>query len=248
MSKLHELLAVESDREAAATAILAETANTFSKKPDHFIGRHTTYKPFDEAEKGLEEDVTKELVDTVPSKLEHCFSIVAKAIDVTASKDATNQHAGAAIVINGTALSEKLPATTLLMLENRVKKWQELFLTIPTLAPGSKWEEDKTRGAHIYIDVNPDKKFRTKKVLQHKVLVEPTEHHPAQIEKWAEDVRVGAVTETVWCGMMSPADKAALLARTGELLAAIKQARQRANMEDVVQMTIAKPLIDFLLG
>lgn len=248
MTKLHELLAVESDREAAATAILTETTTTFTKKPDHFLGKHSIYHSFEENSADDAEESTKELVDTVNGKLQHCFSILAKAVDVTASKDATNQKAVADIEINGTVLATAVPATTLLMLENRLKRWTELLLNIPTLAPGRKWELDPSRGPNIYLDTAPDARFRTKKVIQHKILVEPTEHHPAQIEKWSEDIRIGKVVDTAWSGMMSPAEKSAIISRAQELLAAVKQARQRANSTEVVQISIAKKLTDFILG
>ena len=246
-TKLHEILAVESDRDAAATAVIEETITTFTKKPDHFLGKHSVYKPFEENSEEVEE-VTKEMVTTARDKLVHCFSILGKALDVTATKDATNQVAKAAIVINGSALTDELPATTLLMLESRIKKWTEILLAIPTLSPGRRWEEDPSKGKGVFTDAQPENKFRTKKVIQHKVLVEPTEHHPAQVEKWTEDVRIGKVIESTWSGMMSPADKAALLTRCQELLAATKQARQRANTQEIVPTSIASKLTAYLLG
>lgn len=247
-TKLHELLAVESDREAAASAVLAETITTFTKKPEHFLGKHSVYRGFDESVTDEIEEATKELVETVRGKLVHCFAVMAKAVNVTASKDATNQIASASIELNGTMLTGPLPATTLLMLENRIKRWTEMLLQIPTLAPGRKWEPDTSRGANIYLDTAPDARYRTKKVIQHKVLVEPTEHHPAQIEKWTEDVRVGKVIDTTWSGMMSPAEKSEIISRAQELLAAVKQARQRANTALVEQVSVAKTLTDFILG
>jgi hypothetical protein len=38
MSKLHEILAVEADKDNAAKVIAAETANTFTKGAHHFHG------------------------------------------------------------------------------------------------------------------------------------------------------------------------------------------------------------------
>lgn len=247
-TKLHEILAVESDRESAASAIIAETTTVFLKKPDHFQGKHSIYKSFEEHSEEDADESTKDLVTTVPDKLKHCFSVIARALDVTATKDATNQKAVAAIMVNGTQLTPDLPATTLLMLENRLKRWMELFQAIPTLAPGRPWELDPSKGDFIYTDKAPDTRYRTKKVPMHKVLVEPTEHHPAQIERWTEDVRIGKVIDTVWSGMMSPADKALLINRCQELLAATKQARQRANMTEVEDMKIADKLFAFLIG
>jgi hypothetical protein len=247
-TKLYELLAVSADREAAATAVLAETLVTFTKKPEHFIGKHSIYQPFDEGAANEVEEASKELVETVMDKLAHCFDIVGRAVDVVATIDYANTLAIADIVVGTQVIATGVPATTLLMLENRLKRWQDVLLAIPTLAPGRKWAPDTARGAGVYVDSAPEARFRTKKVIQHKILVESTEHHPAQIEKWSEDVRVGKVVDTNWSSMISPADKSRLLARTQELLAAVKQARQRANSVETSQVAIAKNLTDFIVG
>lgn len=246
-TSLHEILAVENDRQSAAEAIINETIQTLNKKPDHFIGKHVSYMPFDETAMDAEE-ATKELVTTVREKLKHCFKIAAVAIDVTATKDETNREAMAEIIVNGVTLTEHLPATTLLMLENRLKKWLEVLMATPTLAPGRTWIRDDSRGQGVYVDNNPDAKFRTKKVMCHKVLVEPTPHHPAQIEKWSEDERVGKITETTWCSMLPPSEKSTLIEKATNLLAAVKQARQRANQKTIVNVSIGDKLASYILG
>jgi hypothetical protein len=248
-AKLHELLAVEADRESAAAAIVAETINTFSKKANLFQGKHSKYTPFD-AEALDAEESNQEIVTTVPAKLDHTFKAIARALNVTAAKDLTNQsaEARAAIVIDDFALTPELPATTLLMLESKLKGWLAILTEIPTLAPGRKWELDADKGANIYRDATDDVKFRTKKVTHHKIIVEPTQHHPAQIHAWSEDERVGKVTESSWSGMMSPAEKSQLISRLQNLIIAAKQARQRANTAEVVEVDVAAPLISYLMG
>jgi hypothetical protein len=248
MPKLHEILAVEADRDAAAVAVMEETQVTFNKRASHFQGHHKKFVSFEEGTPEEDEDVL-EIVDTVPDKLRHAFKIAARAIDVTATKDMTNQspEARAAVEIDGVAITDPLPATTLLMLEAKVKGMQRLFLEIPTLAPGRRWEKDPDKGPNVYRDANPSAKFRTKKTVQHKVLVDPTEHHPAQIERWSEDEKIGKIVETNWSAMMSPAEKSALLARTQNLLSAIKQARMRANCAEVTQVRVADKLFNYLL-
>lgn len=246
--KLHEILSCEGDRNAAATAIIEETVTTFNKRPEHFLGKLARYEPFDEADAMQAESSAKEIVTTVRDKLAHCFGVVGKALDVTASKDATNCLARASIVVDGQAITGDLPATTLLTLESSLKKWLEIMLAIPTLAPGHKWVADPDKGAGIYLDSNPDVKFRTKKVIKHQVLVDPTDHHPAQVRDWTEDERTGKIIETTWSSMVSPAEKSALISRVQELLAATKQARQRANCQEVVDVRISNDLVKFILG
>ena len=247
MPKLHEILAVEQDRENAAKLVIDEAITTLSKKPERFIGRHVKYVPFDENDGESEED-EKPVDTTVSDKLKHVFEVVSRALDVSATKDATNQLAVADVHVDGQVILVGAPATTLLMIENKLKGWLNLLNAIPTLAPGTNWVADPSKGPGIYKSERPEIKFRTKKIPQHKVLYEATAQHPAQIEKWAEDVRVGKITQTDWSGMISPAEKSNLIARCQVLIEAVKQARQRANCQEVDQVEVAKPLVDFLLG
>jgi hypothetical protein len=247
MAKLHEILAVEADKDNAAKVIAAETANTFTKGAHHFMGQTIEYSPFDENALDASSE-TKEMDTTVKEKLEYFLKSMVQSVDVTASKDATNQVAIADLEVNGVVVAKDLPATTLLTLETKVKAWFEVFKHIPTLAPGRKWEKDVDKGKDVYIDVNPSSKFRTQRTTKHKILVEPTEFHPAQIDKWEVDERIGKITETIWSGMFSPAEKSDLLKRTQDLICAIKQARQRANSTTVVQKKIGQELVKYLLG
>jgi hypothetical protein len=248
-TKLHEILAVEGDRESAACVIIAETETTLSKRVDHFQAQHSIYRPLVEEGGGDEgEETFKAHVTTVRDKLAHCFKIWARAIDITASKDATNQLARAEVILDGTAITIPLPATTLLMLESKVKKLIEVLLLVPTLAPGRDWVLDTDKGPGVYRDANPESKPRTKRAVMHKVLYDATAQHPAQIEKWNEDVKIGRTVVTVWSSMWTPAAKSQSLTRAQDLLAAIKQARQRANCQEVTQVNIADALFDYVLG
>jgi hypothetical protein len=247
MPKLHELLAVVPDRAKEAQAILAEAAVTFSKKPEHFIEKRTSYVSREE-DGSRADETTKEMVETVRGKLKHCMGIVGRALDAEATRDVTNQNARAAVVIGDVQVTPELPVPTLLMLESRIKKWIEVFNLIPTLAPGRKWELDPQREGSVYIDAAPALRDKTKKKSMHRELVAATQYHPAQIDKWTEDVVVGTFTDHVWCSMLSPADKSALLARATELLVAVKQARQKANDIEVVQVSFSNDLLGYLLG
>jgi hypothetical protein len=246
-TKLHEILAVEADREAASTAIYDETIQTFTKRADHFQGKHTIYKPFAAGEPDSDEAV-QELVTTVPAKLSHAFGVMAKSLDILATKDATNQVAKGQIMLNGIPIGPELPATTLLALESKLKRYIELLLAIPTLPPARKWELDPSKGEHIYLDAAPESRGRTKKVPMHKELSPATKEHPAQIEKWMEEIQIGRYVETRWSGMITPADKSALISKAQDLMAAIKQARQRANATEIVPVSIGEAIFAAILA
>lgn len=247
MPKLHEILAVESDREKAAVAILAESTKTFRDKPDHFLKRHAQYKAFDEKEPA-ESPTVKELVTTVREKLAHTFEVVSRALDVTATKEQTNTVAKADLVIDGNILLKDVPATVLLMLENRIKKWRDMILAIPTLAPGITWVEDTSVRPGVFRNANPEIKFRTRKVEDVKIVVPATDKHPAQTRDFVLDEKVGATTATDWSAMIRPADKSDMLERCDKLIAAAKEARMRANCQEVQPLCVADPLVKYLLG
>jgi len=248
--KLHEILAVESDLKGQYEKIFAETKVTLDKKPDHFLGFHKSLKMFDSSREHEEAaaEQHKELVTTIDEKLKHTWKYVVKYFDVLLQKEATNQTALADLVVEGSVLAEKIPATFLLGMEERVKKLRELYESIPTLQPGVSWEEDKTQRPGVFKAQHPEKANKTEQVIQHKVLVAPTDKHPAQIEKWSEQIPVGVYTNDRWSGMISPARKAELMEKIDVLLGAIKKARQRANQAEVVKGNIAQKFYDFIHG
>ena len=247
MPKLHELLAVESDREKAANAIISETTKVFRDKPDHFLKKHAQYKAYDEKEPP-ELPVVKELVTTVGAKLGHTFEIIARSLDVTASKENTNTSAKSDLIIDGEVILKDVPATVLLMIENRVKKWRDLLLVIPTLAPGITWVPDPSVGKGVFRNDNQDQKHRTKKVENTIITVPATDKFPAQTRNVVEDLRVGEIITTEWSSCISPAEKSDLLERCDKLLSAAKEARMRANCEEVKPLHVADPLVKYLLG
>lgn len=246
MGKLHQLLAVESDLKDRQKIVVDETINTFNKKQNLFFGSNRKYKPFDESDttEYPEEDV--EMTTTVEQRLDYTEGFVIPYIDALLQKEVTNQEAKASIEIDGKALTDPLPATFLLGLESRLKELRNVYKVIPTLTQGVKWQPAPDLGDDVFIQSHPEKKFKTRKTFQHKVLVEPTEHHPAQIEKWEEVENVGIYEKNVWSGLVTSARKAEMLDRIDKLLVAVKQARQKANNIDVKPVHIGKTLFDYI--
>ena len=247
MAKLHELLAIEGDKQQTALAIIDEAKATFTQKVEHFLAREKRYESFvDEPHEDVHGEQT-ELTTTVMDKLKHVFESVNDMLDVSLQKESTNQVAVADLVVDGVTLGTGLPVTFLLGLETKLKSLRELFLAIPTLQNGVKWEKDENLGDHVYRMSNPQKRFRTRKTFQHKVLYEATDKHPAQLERWEETENIGIYVENIWSGMISSAEKSILLNRVGKLLQGARRARQRANSQDVVERKIGKDIMDYLL-
>lgn len=253
MSKLHELLAVEGDLEGTFKKILEETTTTFTKRADHFIGSIRHLEWFESDQPDHPKDHVK-METTVNDKLSYQEGHVVKYFDALLQKEATNQEAVADLVVNGVTVAKDLPATFLLGLESRLKKVREVYASIPTLAPHIKWEKDESKGKGVWSRVHPEETMKTEKVIKAQILYphkfpkegEKGEPLPAQVDKISETRNVGKYVKNVWAGVLSPAEKSALLGRIDKLIQAVKKARQRANTTEVKKLTIGKELFDFI--
>ena len=247
--KLHELLAVEGDLAGVFTSILKETEVNFNKHADRYFGKHARVELFD-ADAPKEADVHKRLDDTVKNKLDYTADHIIRYLDAVLQKEKTNQIAVGDITIDGVTIAKNVPATFLLGLETKLKKIRnDLYLSIPTLQPGVTWELDTSHEKEgVYKIKYPEEKFRTKKVMKNHVKAKATEFHPEQVDVYTEDEKVARVLVDTWCGMISSAEKAALLHRVDKLIMAVKKGRQRANSTDAVEVTIGKELFNYING
>jgi len=253
--KLHELLAVEGDLEGVYKKILEESKHTFSGKPAHFVGFTKEYVPFDDKEETVSPE-QQEMTTTVHDKLTYMANHIVRYLDAVLQKEATNQIAVADLIVEGQTLAEKLPATFLLGLENKLKYIRSVYAAVPTLPPGIKWDEDKQKGKGVYSSADPEEKFRTAKTFKHKVLVpaqfpkegESGSSLPAQIERWEEQVNIGKYVTHRWSGMLTPLEKSVILERIDKLSRAVKKARQRANSTEIIKLNIGKLLFDYING
>lgn len=245
MAKLHEVLAVEGDLEGTYKKILQEAVATFSKKDEHFNGYFRQVRMFAE-ESADQPEEHKEMVTTVHDKLDYVWEHITRYLNAFAQKERTNQDAKSDIEVNGSILAKAVPATMLLGLETKLKQIRAIYENIPTLALGIEWVEDPQRGEHVYKAKHLDEKHKTAKRPKSKVLYDATKEHPAQIEKWTEDEPVGMIETERWSGMLSPAEKSKFIGKVDELLRAVKQARQRANCEEVKLFDIGKAIFNYI--
>jgi hypothetical protein len=243
--KLHELLAVEADLEGRVRNIMNETRKVFKDKPALFMGAVRTYHPF--VEDGIDyPEEHQALTSTVDEKLAYTSNFVASYYDALLQKEATNQVAKAVLVVDGEVIAEELPATFLLGMETRLRKLREVYAHIPTLAVGTEWKKDESKGEGVWVVANPEETLKTVRTVKSKVLYEATEHHPAQIDKWEESETVGKYTKVIWCGMLTPARKSELLDRIDKLIQGVKKARQRANSTEVVKINVGQKIMDYI--
>ena len=248
MAKLHELLAVIDDLKGTAKAIVAEAEIGFRNKSALFTGHLKTISYFDEARTNENEIDQKLLVTTVGDKLAHVSNHLSKLLDSTYQLEEANTGARADLLINGDIIAAGVPAVVLLQWSNKVEALRKLYKAIPTLPPEVNWDADPDTGAGAYKSP-PQKTFRTQKSMEHKILVAATDHHPAQVEKWTEDVKVAQIDTTQISGMISPAEKSLMLGRLDTVIAELKKARQRANNTEINgDLKVGKSIFDFIHG
>jgi hypothetical protein len=241
--KLHALLAVEGDIKVRAEKILTEAKKTFKDKGAHFTETTRVYNPLNE-DGYTEPDEHDPMVTTVDEKLAYVEEHLTRAFDVTLQKEKTNTMASADLIVDGQTIATAVPATVLLNFESKIKDIRSLYAAIPTLPPGTRWAEDKTRDG---VFVAPDKKtYRKEKTTVPVVLYEATEKHPAQVQTVNKDIPVGTITTSVKNGCWTVARKSKALARIDALLEATKRARQSANAAVAVEDTIGKQLFEYI--
>lgn len=254
MAKLHEILAVEGDKEGYFKKSIPEMINLFKNKVNQFHGHTRTLQLIGEdtpeklqAEQA-EADFLK-IMTTVPGELGYLASVFNNYVDVVYQKDEANQRARADIIVDGLVIAADVPATTLLGLENKLKQLRTVVDEIPTLQPGVNWVLDPAQGDYIYRDSHPEIRTKTKKTFDYKVIVPPTDKHPAQIDKYESTQDVGYFTKIRWSGCVSVARKSTYLERVDKLIQAVKQARQRANEVEVnTEKKVGFFLTKYILG
>jgi len=248
VSKLHELLAVDSSLKGQAEKTRTELKNTFEKKRHLFEEKKVTFKSFDEGKTPITEE-QKDIQSTVNQELKWISDFLSNAINVSLQISEANTVAKASIVLdNGTEIAKDVPATHLLELEKKLKDIQDLVFAVPTLDPAKGFVEDPGRGKNIF-KARDVSKTRTKKKNEVLILYPHTEQHPAQTKEIVVDVPVGEILEQEWSGLITPAAKADMLSRVEDLTRAVKKARSRANEVEVKSKpSLGQTLVNHIFG
>lgn len=247
-TKLHELLAVEGPLKTQAEKVRTDLANTFEKKRHLFSEKIVTFVPSTEGAAETREEQL-DLQSTVPSELTWITGIWSKALDAAYQVAEANTHARADVMLDdGRVLLKDVPATALLELEKRAEEIRELVSQIPTLDPAKGFTKDPDRGSHVY-RAREHSATRTKKMQQALVLYEATKEHPAQVKEISIDVPIGTIRTQEWSGLITPAEKAAMLDRAETLKRAVKQARSRANGAEIdATKTLGATLLSYVFS
>jgi hypothetical protein len=242
-SRLNQIIAVEKGEKARVHTHLTGEYQRLSKAP-LFAGQNRTYQPFDEEGMQLPPESQKVQVNT-----EQVLSGLAERLtglfDITATKDFANCIAKADVVVDGTTLLASVPATFLLFLEKQLVDIRTFVSKLPVLDPSEEWQHDPNTG---HYRTRPVETFRTQKVPRNHVKAEATDKHPAQVETYFEDVPVGKWQTVRLSGALPATRVEELASRVEKLQAAVKHAREEANMVEAPRQEVGEAVFSYLFS
>lgn len=243
MTKLHQLVAVEKDVKAAEGRKLTAAYHA-AQKPALFNGFDKTYTPAVDGGRVLppERLITQA---SVVNLLDSVFAAQARIIDLAATKDAANQQATAAIVVDGAAITVALPVTTLLWLEKQLVDIRTFATSLPTLATDDLWMWDSGNGSW---HSSPVTSLRQVDEPQFITVAPATDKHQATVVEKKRNVVEGTWTTVKRSTAMPATRRQALLDRVDKLIVAVKTAREEANSIDVVNVEPGADIMRYLFG
>ncbi len=241
MARLNQIIAIEKGVKSRSLQELTE-AHHLLQKPTMLSGIARTYQPRDEEGEQFPPESTR-----VQAKAEEVIrrtqEILTRLFDVTATKDWTNSVAHADVVVDGQTLLEQVPVSYLLFLEKQLVDLRTFVRKLPTLDAAETWKFDPSADCWA---TEPVQTVKTKKVPRNHVKAEATEHHPAQVEVYYEDVAVGYWRTVKFSGALPAQRVNDLLERVEKLQQAVKYAREAANNTEAQEQQVGEKVFRFL--
>jgi hypothetical protein len=242
MGKLHEVLAVEGDLKAKAQRELRRVSGVFGS--EQLIGMVRSYTPLDEEGMPLPGEY-QELATTVRDELVAVAQHMGAWMDAAYQKEQGNTVTATDIIVDGVLLIKDISSPALLNLESKLVEVRKTYEAMPVLNPGERWHYDDGDGCW---KAEPRITFRTQKVRKSFVAYEATDKHPAQVEVFTEDDRVGTWETVMYAGAVTAVEKQEYLDRIDKLIRAVKIARQRANDIEVTKEGISSTVFKYING
>ncbi|MBB6053119.1 hypothetical protein [Armatimonas rosea] len=243
MTKLNQIIAVEKGVKTAAFQKLTDVYQLLQKNA-LLSGISRTYRPRDEEGESLPPESTRvqlrteEVIKEVTEELTRLF-------DVTATKEWANCQAKADVLVEGTVLLKDVPATYLLFLEKQLVDLHTFIKKLPTLDASESWEFDASANCYA---TEPVQTVKTRKIPRNHVKAEATEHHPAQVEVYYEDVAIGYWRTVKFSGALPAKRIHELTERVERLQQAVKFAREEANSLEVTDQKLGAKVFQYLFG
>lgn len=243
MAKLNQIIAVEKGIKSKSVQQLAETQRTLQKS-SLFSGITRTYRPKDEDGEQLPPESNKVQV-TADEIIRETTEVLTKLFDITATKDWTNCNAKADVVVDGQTLLTQVPVSYLLFLEKQLTDLHAFIKKLPTLDPSETWNFDPNSDCWA---TEPVQTLKTFKMPRNHVKAEATEHHPAQVEVYYEDVTIGYWRTVKFSGALPAQRIHELINRLEKLQQAVKFAREEANGTAAEEQRIGANIFQYLFS
>lgn len=240
--RLNQIIAVRKGVQADTHSQVTRLHHDVQKAP-LLSGIARTYRPVNDADPVLPGESTRVQVHA-NRVLQDLAKVLTRRFDVTATVDWTNRVAVADVVVDGAPLITGAPVSFLLFLEKQLVDVHAFVSKLPTLDPAEEWRWSDDADAWA---AGPATTARTQKVMRNHEVAPATERHPAQVQVWQEDVVVGFWETLKFSGALPAARVKELLDRVAVLAEAVKYAREKANMQEIVDPKPAKAVFDFLL-
>lgn len=241
MAKLNQIIAIEKGIKSKSVQQLAESQKNL-QKASVFSGISRTYRPKDEDGEQLPPESNKVQVKA-DEIIRETTEILTKLFDITATKDWTNCHARADVVVDGQTLLTQVPVSYLLFLEKQLTDLQAFLKKLPTLDPSETWNFDPNSDCWA---TEPIQTLKTFKMPRNHVKAEATEHHPAQVEVYYEDVTIGYWRTVKFSGALPQARIHELMNRLENLQQAVKFAREEANNTEAEEQRVGAKIFQYL--
>lgn len=243
MPKLNQIIAIEKGIKSQSLRDLTDAHKTLQKGA-LLSGISRTYRPKDEEGEQFPPESTKVQVNA-ETVLQDTSALLTELFDITATKDWANNKASADVVVDGQTILTDVPVTYLLFLEKQLADLHTFVKKLPSLDAAETWTYDSSADCFA---TEPIQTLKTKKVPRNHVKAEATEHHPAQVEVYYEDVVIGTWRTVKFSGALPAKRINELLTRVQKLQHAVKFAREEANGAEVEEQKVGKRVFDFLFA
>lgn len=241
MTKLNQIIAVTNGKKSQTEKTLTEVYHKL-QKPELFNGISRKYTPLDDdgetmpSEEKLPQFKVSDSIDIAKDALR-------ELMDLVATQDTANTVAKSDIVVNGAVVVKDVPVTNLLFLEKQLGDINTFISKLPTLDNSERWVFDDNADCFV---TKPVASNRNVKKLRNHIKVEATDKHPAQVDVYTDDVKVGTWSTVKFSTCIDMKRKNELLVRVRELIDGVKFAREAANQVEVTKVNIGDKVLDYI--
>src|SRR6476469_9971046 len=229
MARLNQIIAIEKGIKSRSVQELAEAQKAL-QKPAVLSGISRTYRPKDEEGEQLPPESKK-------------VEVKAEEIIRKTTEDWTNCSARADVTVDGNVLLSQVPVSYLLFLEKQLADLQAFIKKLPVLDASETWNFDASADCWA---TEPVQTLKTFKTPRNHVKAEATEHHPAQVDVYYEDITIGYWRTVKFSGALPARRINELLQRVEILQQAVMFAREEANNSEVEEQRVGERIFQFI--